>query len=238
MRIRSILRRLPILALVGLGFLVWFAYGDALSFQALADNHHRLIALRDAHYLWVSLGFVLLYVAVVATSLPGALILTLTSGFLFGLFPGAVYNLIGATGGAVLVFLAARAGFGRDVAARVAARGGRAGQILAALKDNAWSVLLTMRLIPVIPFFLANLLPAFAGIGLPVFAVTTAIGILPGNIIYTALGEGLGEILARGEVPDLATLAQPGLSLPLLGLAALAALPLAFRLLGWRRAGE
>ena len=137
-----------------------------------------------------------------------------------------LYNVTGATVGAVLVFLAARAGFGQDIAGRLEARGGRIGALQAALQKNAWSVLLTMRLIPGIPFFVANLLPAFVGMGLWPFAVTTAIGILPANLIFTSLGSGLGEVFARGEVPNLGILLQPAFALPLIGLALLSALPL------------
>ena len=101
----------------------------------------------------------------VVTSLPGSSILTLTGGFLFGVFPGVFFNLSAATLGAVVVFLAARMGFGRDIAARIAAQGGSLAALQAGLQDNEWSVLLTMRLIPVIPFFVANLVPAFVGVG-------------------------------------------------------------------------
>lgn len=220
------LRRLPILVIAVAAVVGLIYFRHFISFDALAQNRARLIDLRDAHYGLTVLGFVGLYVVVVATSLPGATILTLTGGFLFSVFPGFVYNVIGATVGAVLVFLAARAGFGRDTAARLEARGGTIGNLQTALKANQWSVLLTMRLIPGIPFFVANLLPAFVGIRLIPFAVTTAIGILPANLIFTALGSGLGEVFARGEVPNLGILLQPAFGLPLIGLALLSALPL------------
>lgn len=228
------LRRLPLALLVLLAIAAWVAWGGVLSFDTLARNQNALIAFRDDHYLWASLGFVLIYVLVVVTSLPGALILTLAGGLLFGIFPGALLNLAGATLGAVLVFLAAQAGIGRDVARAVEARGGQGARLMAALRDNEWSVLLTMRLIPVIPFFLANLLPAFVGVRLPVFAATTAIGILPGDVIFTSIGAGLGEVLARGEVPDLASLTEPRFALPLFGLAVLSALPLLVKLVRGR----
>lgn len=226
------MRRLPLALLVALAGAAWLTWGDALNFQTLARHQQALLAFRDAHYLWASLGFIALYVLVVVTSLPGALILTLTGGFLFGLFPGAAYNLVGATIGAVLIFLAARAGIGRDVAQGIAARGGQGARLMAGLRENEFLVLLTMRLIPVIPFFLANLLPAFVGVRLAPFALTTALGILPADVIYTSIGAGLGEVLARGEVPELGLLTEPRFALPLLGLAALSALPLVVK---WAR---
>jgi uncharacterized membrane protein YdjX (TVP38/TMEM64 family) len=168
----------------------------------------------------------------VVISVPGAIILTLAGGFLFGFFPGVVYNVVSATLGAVLVFMAARTGFGHDIAARIEARGGSAARLQAALKEHEWSVLLTMRLIPVVPFFIANLVPAFVGIRLSTFAITTFLGIIPADLIYTTLGAGLGEIFARGEVPHLDILFTAKFGLPLLGLGVLAALPLALKVIG------
>jgi len=105
----------------------------------------------------------------------------------------------------------------------------------AGLRGNQWSVLLLMRLVPVVPFFLANLLPAFAGVRLWPFAATTMFGILPGALVFTAIGAGLGEVFARGETPDLGVVFTAPVLLPLLGLAALAALPLLVKVL--RRKG-
>lgn len=230
-----LLRRLPFVLLLVAAGIGYYLYGDALSFEALAQNRERLLTLRDAHYALTALVFMGLYTGVVATSLPGATILTLTGGFLFGVFPGFLFNMIAATVGAVLVFLAARMGFGRDVAARMAARGGAVGNFQAALKDNEWSVLLTMRLIPVIPFFIVNLIPAFVGIRLSTFAITTAIGILPADLIFSSLGAGLGEVFARGEVPRLDILLRPEFGLPLLGLGVLSMLPLLIKFYKSRR---
>ena len=229
---RRLLRKLPILLILvaAVVALVWFR--DLLSFDSLARHRMALLALRDAHYALTSLAFIALYALVVVISLPGAIILTLSGGFLFGFFPGVVYNVIAATLGAVAVFLAARTGFGHDIAARIEARGGAVARLQTALKRNEWSVLLTMRLIPVVPFFIANLIPAFVGVRLSTFAITTFLGIIPADLIYTTLGAGLGEVFARGEVPHLAILFTPKFGLPLLGLAVLAALPLILKLFG------
>ena len=227
---RNHLRRLPFVLLLVAAGLGYYLYGDALRLEALAANRLRLLALRDAHYALTVLGFMAVYVVVVVTSLPGSLILTLTGGFLFGLFPGFLFNVSAATFGAALVFSAARMGFGRDVAARIAGQGGVIGTLQAGLKDNEWSVLLTMRLIPVIPFFLANLLPAFVGVRFLTFLITTALGILPAGLIFTSLGAGLGEVFARGEVPRLDILLQPAFGLPLLGLGLLAMLPILIKI--------
>jgi uncharacterized membrane protein YdjX (TVP38/TMEM64 family) len=137
--------------------------------------------------------------------------------------------VIGAGTGAVLVFLAARAGLGADISARIAATGGAAARLQAGLQKNVWSALFTMRLIPIVPFFLSNLLPAFAGVRLFPFAVTTFLGIIPGALVFTSVGSGLGDVFAAGGKPDLSIIFSPAVLLPLLGLAALSALPAILR---------
>lgn len=224
-----LLRHLPLALILTAALVGAFAYRDLLSFDALARHRAALIAFRDAHLLWASVGFVAVYAVIVALSVPGATVATLAGGFLFGLFPGVIYNVTGATIGAVAVFLAARAGLGADVAARIAARGGAAARLQAGLQQNQWSALLTMRLVPVVPFFLANILPAFAGIRLLPFVVTTAVGIIPGGLVFTSVGAGLGDVFAAGGSPDLSIIFSPQVLLPLLGLAALSALPMVLK---------
>ena len=226
-------RRLPLIVIVLAAVLGAVLLRDRLSFAALAENRAALLAFRDTHYGQAAAVFVAAYAVMVAFSLPGAAVATLTGGFLFGVFPGVVFNVIAASAGAVAVFLAARAGIGADVAARVQAQGGAGARLMAGLRENAWSVLLAMRLVPVVPFFVANLIPAFTGIRLWPFAVTTAVGIVPGTLVYTSLGAGLSEVFARGETPDLGVIFAPQVLWPLLGLAALALLPVGLRL--WRR---
>jgi uncharacterized membrane protein YdjX (TVP38/TMEM64 family) len=225
------LRHLPLVLILGAAVVGLFAFRDVLTFDALARHREALLAFRDAHYLWASLGFVAAYAVIVALSLPGATIATLAGGFLFGMFPGTLYNVLAASLGAAAVFLAARAGLGADVADKIAARGGSVARLQEGLRANQWSVLLMMRLVPVVPFFLANLIPAFAGIRFVPFVVTTAVGIVPGALVFTSVGAGLGEVFARGEAPDLSIIFTAPVLLPLLGLAALSALPMLIKAL-------
>ena len=219
-------RKLPILIVLATAAIGAITLRDQLSFAALADNRERLLAFRDLHYLWAVTGFMVAYIVIVAFSLPGATVATLTGGFLFGLFPGVFFNVTAATLGAIAVFLAARSGFGTAVADKIEAGGGAAARLQAGLRDNEWSVLMIMRLVPAVPFFLANLLPAFVGTRLMPFALTTFFGIMPGALVYTWVGAGLGEVFARGETPDLSIIFQPYVIGPILGLAALSALPI------------
>jgi uncharacterized membrane protein YdjX (TVP38/TMEM64 family) len=208
------------------------AFRDQLSFDALARHRDGLTAFRDHNFLAASIAFILAYALIVAFSLPGATIATLTGGFLFGMFPGTLYNVVAAATGAVAVFLAARAGFGGSLAEGLTARGGAAARLRDGLEKNEWSVLFLMRLVPVVPFFLANLIPAFLGVSVFRFAVTTFFGIIPAALVFTSVGSGLAQVFASGQTPDPADLLSPHMLGPLLGLAVLAALPILIRL--WR----
>ncbi len=222
----GLMRKLPILVILVVALAGAFLLRDKLSFAALGENHEALLAYRDSHYFWSSVAFMAAYALIVAFSLPGATVATLTGGFLFGLFPGVVFNVVAATIGAVAIFVAARAGFGAAVAARLQAGGGAVARLMAGLRDNEWSVLMMMRLVPVVPFFVANLIPAFAGVRTDRFAVTTFFGIMPGALVFTSVGSGLGDVFANGQTPDLSVIFAPHVLGPILGLAALSALPI------------
>jgi uncharacterized membrane protein YdjX (TVP38/TMEM64 family) len=229
-------RKLPILLILAAALTGAIFFHDALSFDTLARHREALLAFRDAHYLATAAVFMVAYVAIVAFSLPGGTVATLTGGFLFGLFPGVLFNVASATLGAILIFLAARAGYGARFCSRIEAAGGKAARLQAALRENEWSVLFLMRLVPVVPFFLANLLPAFVGANLMRFAVTTFLGIIPAALVFTSLGSGLGKVFAMGKAPELGVIFTPPVLVPLLGLAALAAVPILLKLIKRDRA--
>lgn len=219
-------RHLPLAAILLVAGLGFFLLRDTLTFETLRANREALTAFRDAHFLLMALGFALAYVAIVAFSLPGAAVASVTGGFLFGLWAGTALNVAAATIGAVLIFLAARAGLGRTVAQRLETSEGTLKRVKDGLRDNEVNVLLVLRLVPVVPFFVANLLPALVGVSFRNFLWTTAVGIIPGALVFTSIGVGLGEVFDRGESPDLSLLWAPHVIGPILGLAALAALPI------------
>ncbi|WP_334194471.1 TVP38/TMEM64 family protein [Pararhodobacter sp.] len=222
-------RWLPLLLLVTGAVLGAVFLRDQLSFEALARHREALIAYRDAQPLLTPALFVAAYALIVAFSVPGAIWATLTGGFLFGLFPGVLYNVSGATLGALALFLAVRAGLGESLRTRIDASDGAVRRLSDGIRANEVPVLLSMRLIPVVPFFVANLIPAFLGVAAARFTWTTFIGIIPGALVYTWVGAGLGEVFARGERPDLTVIFQPYILGPILGLAALSLLPLLIR---------
>lgn len=219
-------RMLPLIVIAVVAVLGFIFLRDVLTFDTLRDNREALIAWRDSNYLLAALIFVAVYVVIVAFSLPGAAVMTLTGGFLFGIFPGALFCVIGATLGAIAIFLATKTGLGDMLHDKIRDNDGMVKRVDAGLKQNEISYLFLMRLVPAIPFFLANLIPAFLGVSLRNFAFTTFFGIMPGSVVYTSVGAGLGDVFARGESPNLGVIFEPQILGPILGLCALAVLPI------------
>jgi uncharacterized membrane protein YdjX (TVP38/TMEM64 family) len=201
---------------------------DHLSLDTLARHREALSAFVAANGVLAALAYVALYVATVAFSLPGALFLTLSGGFLFGAAGGTALTVMGATTGAVLVFLFARRLAGEDALDRL---GPKAQQLGEGIRRNAASYLLVLRLVPLFPFFLVNLVPAFVGVRLGTYLLTTAFGILPGTAVFSLAGSGLGDVLAMGGEFDARAVLSTEILAALLGLAALslAAIPLKAR---------
>ena len=223
------LRYLPILIIVIVAATGFFTLRDYLSFDALRDNREALIAFRDANYPLTVLVFIVAYILIVGFSLPGAGVATITGGFLFGTVFGVIFNVTGATLGAVLIFLAARMGLGEKLKARMDASDGMVRKIKHGIDDNQWSMLFFIRLVPAVPFFVANLIPAFLGVPLYRFVISTFLGIIPGSVVYTSVGAGLGAVFARGETPNFGIIFEPHILLPILGLCALSLLPVVLK---------
>ena len=219
-------RYAPLIAIGTVALVGAFTLRDYLSFETLAANREALTTFRDANFLLTAGLFMLAYVVIVGFSLPGATIATLTGGFLFGVFPGALFNVMAASVGATLIFLAAQYGLGDKLAAKMETSDGAVRRIKDGIDENQWSMLFLIRLVPAVPFFVANLVPALVGVPLYRFFVSTFLGIIPGGVVYTSVGAGLGEVFERGETPNLGIIFEPHILLPILGLCVLAALPI------------
>ena len=218
---------LGILVIAGALFIVLGGYRYA-TFAALAENREWLCATVAHAGTKAIFVFILAYAGLVALSVPGSVYFTLASGFLFGPWAGTAYALIGATLGAIVVFLAARAGL-----AGLAARAGPwVRRFEAGFRRNGLNYLLVLRLIPIVPFWLINLVAGAVGLRLWVFVLGTFFGMIPVSFIYASLGNGLGTLAEEGRAPDLAILFRPSVILPILGLAVLALLPVIFK--RWR----
>jgi uncharacterized membrane protein YdjX (TVP38/TMEM64 family) len=232
----SFWRAVPVALLVA-GAILFFALDlhRYLSFEELSRHRDALLGWRERHEVLAVLSFVAAYVLAVALSLPGAIWLTIIGGFLFGAVAGALYSILAATIGACAVFLAARYLVGDALRAR-AGPGMR--RMEAGFRENALSYLLALRLVPVVPFWLVNLVPALLGVPLRTFLIGTALGIIPGTIVYTLVGNGLGAVLDQGGTPDLDIIFEPEILAPILGLALLALSPVLHRRLKQRRSAD
>jgi uncharacterized membrane protein YdjX (TVP38/TMEM64 family) len=227
-------RWLPLAAIVlGIALVFAFDVDQLASFQHLKDHHQRLAGMVAAHHGAAILVYLVLYVLFVALSLPGAIWLTIGGGFLFGAVLGSVLSVIAATVGASLLFLAAKTSLGEYLHAHA---GPWLGKVERGFADNQWSYLLVMRLFPAIPFFVANLVPAFLGVPLPVFVITTCLGIIPATAIFSTVGAGLGSVLDSSTEPSLQSFLTPEVESALIGLALLAAVPVGVKFLRRRRA--
>lgn len=211
--------------LVGLTLFLLFGLERFFSFEMLSRHHAALAAWVANHGALSALLFTMAYALVVAFSLPIAVIITPIGGFLFGTWVGAVLSVIGATLGSVAVFLAARTAL-RDVFQA------RAGATLARFEEgfrrDSFSYLLFLRLVPVFPFWLVNIVPALLGMRLAPYTLATLIGIVPAAIVYAGIGAGFGLLFDRGEVPNLGIIFEWRVLLPLLGLALLALVPVLY----------
>ncbi|HEX2056398.1 MAG TPA: TVP38/TMEM64 family protein [Nitrospiraceae bacterium] len=205
---------LMVLLAAGIGLFLYFDLGRYLSLGALKANRDRLLAFTEANYLAAAGLFIVLYCAVTGLSLPGATIMTLAGGFLFGSVPGMVYVNMGATSGATIAFLASRYLLRDWVEQKF---GAKLGPIQEGFAKNAFSYLMTLRLIPLFPFFLVNLLSGLTRVNLGTYVAATALGIVPGSFVYAYAGRQLGTLNSLKEIASPNVL----LAFTLLGLLAL-----------------
>jgi len=228
----TVVKRWAPLAIVLLAAAAIYATGlyRYLSLDTLRERHAELRALVEEHF-WLSLLiYTAAYAALTATAVPGAVFVTLTGGFLFGTWVGGTATALGATLGAIAVYYVVRTALGVWLRERAERAGGTLRRIQEGLDRNAFSYLLTLRLIPAVPFVLINVASGLAAAPMRAYAAATFLGILPATFIYSAIGAGLGTLFERGERPNLKIVLEPQFLLPLLGLAFLSlALPLIVR---------
>jgi uncharacterized membrane protein YdjX (TVP38/TMEM64 family) len=215
-------------AILALGFAAFFALDlhHYLSFHHLRVHRAQAMAYVAEHRVMAPMAFVLAYVIVVSLSVPVAAFMSVTSGFLFGAAMGASCNVIAATIGATLVFLIAKSAFGDPFRAKAGPfmRGMEAG-----FRRNALSYLLVLRLVPLFPFFVVNLVPAFLGVPVTVFIAGTFIGIIPASVVYSLAGAGLGEVFDSGSEFSAKGVLTPEVIAALIGLALLSLVPVVYK---------
>ncbi|MCA8899965.1 MAG: TVP38/TMEM64 family protein [Hyphomonas sp.] len=189
----------------GLGALWKFDLFRYLSLETLREQQEALRAFVEGNFVLAVAAYIAVYAAATLFMVPGALWITIAGGFLFGLAGGSVATVIGATTGASLLFFAARTALGGVLRERA---GPFLRKMEAGFSENPFSYMFALRFLPIVPFPVANIAPALLGAKYRDYAVTTAVGIIPGVIAYTWIGAGLGATFAAGEDPDIASVAR------------------------------
>ena len=232
-------RIIPIAALAGVLALAW-AGGlfDYFSLSSLLIHRAELSNYVADHLFASLLAYVGTYAALVAISFPGASLLTIASGFLFGGFAGGVASVIGATIGAALIFLIARSSFGDFLSARA---GPFVTRMLDGFNKDAFNYLLSLRLTPVFPFWVVNIVPALLNMRFGPYLAATFLGIIPGTLAYSYIGSGLDSIIVAQELAnpgcaaagtcsiDPSSLVTQQIILAMVGLAVISILPVLYK---------
>lgn len=232
----SWIRRFLPLGILVLAIGAVFASGlhNYLTFESLKEHREALLGFVEANPLAAPLVFILIYAVAIALSVPGGIILTIAGGFMFGTWIGGLYVVIGATMGATAVFLIAKTALGNSLKAKA---GPWLQKMEAGFRENALNYLLVLRLIPLFPFWLVNLVPAFLGVPLGTYVIGTFFGIIPGSLVFASVGNGLGALFDEGGTLDpLSIITEPTTLGPILGLALLALLPIAYKRLSGKKA--
>lgn len=223
----SLARVIPAVVIVaGLVLAVSQGWHTYLSYETLRDNREWLLGQVEKQGLLAGLAFIGIYALATAFSIPGGLFLTIGGGFLFGTWLGGSYVVFGATLGATVVFLAARTALGDILRAKA---GPALQKMEAGFRENELNYLLVLRFIPIFPFWLVNLVPAFLGVSLRNYMIGTFFGIIPGTFVYTSVGSGLGAIFDANETPDLGIIFKPQVLLPIVGLILLSLVPVIYK---------
>jgi uncharacterized membrane protein YdjX (TVP38/TMEM64 family) len=220
-------RLIPVLMFVTV-VVAFFALGleRYLSIDALRQHRGALRTWVETSGVLAALVFMVVYIITVAFSLPGATVLSIASGFLFGPGWGTVIVIISATLGATALFSMAKTALGEALRARA---GAWLPRLEAGFREHALSYLLVLRLVPIFPFFVINLVPAFLGVPLGTFVLGTFVGIIPGSFVYTTVGAGLGSVFDAGGMFSLRGVLTPQIVTALVGLAVLAMVPVVYK---------
>lgn len=220
--------RLIPLGILAAGLVAFFAFDldRYVGLDALKQHHAALKSWVAARGFSALLIFGAVYALVVAFSLPGGAVMTVAGGFMFGAVAGTVTVVISATIGACAVFLAARYAIGDLLRAKA---GPSLKKLEAGFREDAFSYLLVLRLVPLFPFWLVNLAPAFLGVPFGIYALGTLIGIVPGTVVFILVGRGADAVLDKGGDIDLGIIFEPHVLAPIVGLAVLALVPVVYK---------
>jgi len=227
MKMQLFKRLLPLMIIATLIVLsVLFDLSRFISFESLREHREALNGWVSAYPLIAPLTFTLLYIVVVAFSLPGGAVMTISGGFLFGALLGGIYAIVSATLGATALFLIAKTSIGDYLLAKA---GTSVQKMQAGFSENAMSYMFVLRLVPIFPFFLVNLAPAFLGVSLRVYLIATFFGIMPATFVYALAGSGLGSLFDQGGEFSINSILTPQMVAALVGLALLSLVPVVYK---------
>lgn len=217
---------LPLLIILGLSTMSWiFDFHDYFSFSTVKTHQKSLEQFIENHGVLSLFLYTATYITVVALSLPAATFMTLAGGFLFGQWIGVSVVVTSATVGACFLFLSARMA-SSDLLSKKAE--GFATKMQKGFQENAFSYLLTLRLIPLFPFVAVNLAAALFQIPLKTFVLGTFFGIIPGSFVYVSMGVALREVIRKPDFSSILVL-DPKILLAFIGLGILSLLPVLYR---------
>ena len=205
---------LLIIAALAVSLFFWFDLGRLLTLESLKANRQVLLDFYATHTLAMVTVFMAVYIIQTALSLPGAAILSLAAGALFGSTMGTIYAVIAASIGATLAFLVTRYLLRDMVLARF---GSRLESMNRELEQRGFNYLLFLRLVPIFPFFLINLAAGLTRLPLRTFILGTLLGIIPGGFVFVNAGASLATITSISGIASPRVLG----SFALLGLFAL-----------------
>jgi uncharacterized membrane protein YdjX (TVP38/TMEM64 family) len=205
---------------------------DYFTFDSLRAHHRWLHEIRNEHNVLTPVLYALVYIIAVAACIPAALFLTLIGGFLFGPALGTFLVVFSATLGGTIIFLAVK----NSLTPWFEERAGKwLAQMEKGFQENAFFYLLTLRLIPLFPFWLVNIIPALLDVRLVIFLWATVLGVIPAAFIYTSIGHSLDLILEMNQTPSPQIIFRVDILVPLLGLAILSLLPVLYRYFNKRK---
>ena len=235
---KSMLSRLAAPLAIAAALAAFFGLGlhEYFSLAALEQHRGALRIFVEENLVLAVAAFITAYTAAVAISFPGASILTIFGGFLFGLWLGTAAVVVGATLGATIIFFVTRTAFGDVLRSRAS---GFVKKMEEGFREDAFSYLFSLRLIPAVPFWVLNIVPGILGVKTRDYVLATAFGIIPATFVFVSIGNGIDAVFASGETPTLSgVLLKPEIILPIVGLAVLSLIPVAYKKLFANKAAK
>ncbi|CAN5267684.1 TVP38/TMEM64 family protein [soil metagenome] len=219
-------RLLPVVLILALALALYSSgVGHYFTLDSLRENEAYLRGQVAEHPIASVAIYIAVYASITAACLPLNLITTLAGGMLFGPWVGGAATVVAATLGSMAAYFAARSAVGGWLIKLAEKKGGALQKIVEGFGRHAFSYVLSLRLIPIFPFWLVSIAAGVASPPMTAYVAGTALGVIPASFIYAGLGSGLGKVFAEGGHADLHVIFAPHIILPLVGLALLSLLP-------------